>query len=60
MPSFKERKSSVQSFFKAPKLSHYYYYYLFIFTEDSFFSAYCAVINDGPAIEVLIIFKTPI
>ena len=33
---------------------------LFIFTQDSLFSAYCAVINEGPAIEILIIFKAPI
>ena len=35
-------------------------YYLFVFTQDSLFSAYCDVINEGPAIEDLIIFKAPI
>ena len=34
-------------------------YYL-LFTQDSLFSTYCTVINEGPAIEVLIIFKAPI
>ena len=39
----------------------YFYFLFFIFTQDSLFRAYyCAVINEGPAIEVLIIFKAPI
>ena len=33
---------------------------LFIFTQDSHFNAYCTVINEGPAIEVLIVYKAPI
>ena len=33
---------------------------LFIFTQNSLFSAYCTVINEGPAIEVLIVCKAPI
>ena len=32
-------------------------YELRVFTQDSLFNAYCTVINEGPAIEVLIIFK---
>ena len=31
-----------------------------IFTQDSLFNAYCTVINEGPAIEVLIVCKAPI
>ena len=31
-----------------------------LFTQDSFFSTYYTVINEGPVIEVLIIFKAPI
>ena len=33
---------------------------LFIFIQDSLFSTYCTVINEGLAIEVLIIFKAAI
>ena len=36
------------------------YFILFIFTQDSLFSAYCTVINEDPAIEVLIVCKAPI
>ena len=39
-------------------VSNYYYYLLF--TQDSLFSTYCTVINEGPAIEVLIVCKAPI
>ena len=33
---------------------------LLLFIQDNLFSTYCTVINEGPAIEVLIIFKAPI
>ena len=33
---------------------------LFIFTQDSLSSAYYTVINEGPTIEVLIVYKAPI
>ena len=36
-------------------------YYLLLFTQDSLFDAYCIyVINEGPAIEVLIVCEAPI
>ena len=33
---------------------------LLLFTQDSLFSTYCTVINEDPAIEVLIVCKAPI
>ena len=40
--------------------SWFLFFFLFIFTQDSLFSAYCTVINEGPAIKVLIVCKAPI
>ena len=38
----------------------YLFYLLLIFTQDDLFSTWRTVINEGPAIEVLIVFKAPI
>ena len=40
-------------------LLFYHIYLLVLFTQDSIFSTYCTVINEGPEIEALIVFKLP-
>ena len=40
--------------------SIFYFYLLLIFTQGDLFSTWRTVINKGPAIEVLIVFKAPI
>ena len=37
-----------------------YIYYLLLFTQDSLFSTYSTVINEGPVIEVLTVCKASI
>ena len=38
----------------------FYLLLLLLFTQDDLFSTWRTVINEGPAIEVLIVFKAPI
>ena len=38
----------------------FFFFFFFLFTQDSLFSTYCTIINEGPAIAVLIVhWKLP-
>ena len=58
--SLSEENPILKVLYENKNVTDFLQFYLFIFTQDSLFSAYCAVINEGPAIEVLIIFKAAI
>ena len=54
------RRYSIEEFLVFHSSNIYFYYLLLLFTQGSLFSAYYTVINECPAIEVLIVSKAPI